>query len=316
MALLPRRGLVLICSVVLMASVAACGTDEVTIPPTPADVVDCPGDWALMVSCEGGAEEVPVVTDRTAGAKAGAAAGALGTIAVGTGVAVGLLKGAGEVAGQGDGLGAVFAGAMVIFAGAAFVAGVVLAPVGAAFGAGIGAGMPEPDPAALAAHDSLVQAVAETELDSDFRQRIMAVADDATGRTMIDCGTLAVPAACIDSSPEPIGQVLSVQVGTPYFEFRGGDEPTAALFLAANATVFAPTGAIETYERAWVYRGEDHGYFAMAADDAALFRSELAVAVDRLSAKIVSDLMVGADTEVHPADEQPAGTVWTVSPAS
>ncbi|MCB1992523.1 MAG: hypothetical protein H6852_07685 [Geminicoccaceae bacterium] len=316
MSFLLKRSLVLLCSATLVVLVAACGSDVVAIPPTPADVAECPGDWALMVSCEGTADKVPVVLDRNPGAKTGAATGAMASVALGTGIAVGLLKGAGEAADEGGGLGAAFGGAMIVLAGVAFVAGVVLAPVGAVVGAGIGAGTAEPDAAAQAAHDSLVRAVEQTRLDRDFRERLVAAAEDVAGRTLFDCGALDVPAACIEASPEPIGQVLSVRVGTPHFELWGGDDPMAALFLTANAAVFAPDHARPIYERTWVYRGDDHGYFEMAAGGATLLRRELAMAVDRLSAKIVSDLMIGAGAEVHPTDGQPAGTVWTVSPES
>jgi hypothetical protein len=108
--------------------------------------------------------------------------------------------------------------------------------------------------------------------------------------------------------------VLSLTVSAPYFEIEGQITPDLRLLLSANAEVVRAHDGAVVYRRAWVYRGRQHGYFDLAADDAALFRAELATAEQALAAKIVDDLLIGGREEVRPSAKQPEGTVWTVLP--
>jgi hypothetical protein len=131
---------------------------------------------------------------------------------------------------------------------------------------------------------------------------------------LYDCGEVGSLDACRQEASEPIAVILSTTVSPPYFEVEGEINPDLRLLLPANAEIVRASDAATVYRRAWVYRGRQHGYFELAADDAALFRTELDMATEALAAKIVDDLLIGGREEVHASAEQPEGTVWTVLP--
>jgi hypothetical protein len=148
-----------------------------------------------------------------------------------------------------------------------------------------------------------------------IRARVVTRAEQQVGRRLYDCGDLDDLDACRQAAG-PVAVVLSMTVSAPYFEVEGPITPALRLLLSADAEVVRANDVAVVYRRAWVYRGRQHGYFELAADDAKLFRAELDTATDALATKVVDDLLIGGREEVHPSAEQPEGTVWTVLPPS
>jgi hypothetical protein len=205
----------------------------------------------------------------------------------------------------------------IVMAPVVLAAGIAIAPVAALVGAGYGAGSAHPEAEIAAAEKSMRSAVDAARPAPALRAQVVALAQERAGRLMHDCGDVAGNLqVCRQKSPEPIAVVLSIAVSAPYFEVYGPITPDLRLLLSADAEVVRASDGAELYRRAWVYRGRQHGYFDLAADDAALFRDELATAEQALAAKIVDDLLIGGREEVHPSTEQPEGTVWTVLPPS
>jgi hypothetical protein len=202
----------------------------------------------------------------------------------------------------------------ILIAPVALAAGIVVAPVAALVGAGYGAGSAHPEAEIAAAEESLRSAVAAARPAAAVRTQVVALAEERAGRHIHDCGDAGNLQVCRQKSQEPISMVLSMAVSAPYFEVEGPITPDLRLLLSANAEIVRAPDAAVVYRRAWVYRGRRQGYFELAAEDAALFRAELATAEQALAAKIFDDLLIGGREEVHPSAEQPEGTVWTVLP--
>jgi hypothetical protein len=202
----------------------------------------------------------------------------------------------------------------ILMAPVALAAGIVIAPVAALIGAGYGAGSAHPEAEIAAAEKSMRSAVDTARPAPAVRTQVVVLAEKRAGHRMYDCGDIANLWACRQKSPEPIAVVLSMAVSAPYFEVEGPITPDLRLLLSANAEVVRASDGVVLYRRAWVYRGRRQGYFELAADDAALFRAELATAEQALAAKIVDDLLIGGREEVHRSAQQPEGTVWTVLP--
>jgi hypothetical protein len=193
--------------------------------------------------------------------------------------------------------------------------GIAIAPVAAIVGAGIGAASAHSEAEIAAAQKSMTSALDAAEPAGAIRARVVALSEERVGRRMYDCGDSGNLDACQRRSPEPVAVVLWTTVNPPYFEVEGEINPHLRLLLSANAEIVRTSDAATVYRGAWVYRGRQHDYFDLAADDAALYRGELNTATDALAAKVVDDLLIGGREEVHPSAEQPEDTVWTVLPS-
>jgi hypothetical protein len=291
-----RRSVALILIVVM----SACDTAR-TVPPAPAEVCAEPGLWAVLMRPTADAAERPqrplsTGSAAAAGAKAGASGSVLG------GVYLGLMT-ATEPLG-------------ILLAPFIIGAGIVIAPVAAIVGAGAGVGSARPEAEIAAAETSMTTAIEAARPAAAVRTQVLALAEEQTGRRMYDCGELGSADICQRAARAPVAVVLSMTVSPPYFEVEGRITPDLRLLVSADAEIVRTSDPATVYRRAWIYRGRQHDYFEFAADDAALFRTELDTATDALAAKIVDDLLIGGREEVHASSEQPEGTVWTVLPPS
>jgi hypothetical protein len=244
---------------------------------------------------------LPRPLPRGEAAAAGAWAGGAGSLKMGFGAAISVPQH------PDDPIGALLATAFLAL-------GVAIAPVAAIVGAGAGAASAHSEPEIAAAQESMGRALRDARPADAIHARVVTLAQQRVGRQLYDCGDQVDVDACRQHAAEPVTVVLSLTVSPPYFEIDGSITPDLTLLLSADARVVGASDGGQLYRRAWVYRGHQHRYFELAADDAALFRAQLESAEQALAAKVVDDLMIGGRQEVHAFDEQPEGTVWTVLP--
>ena len=70
------------------------------------------------------------------------------------------------------------------------------------------------------------------------------------------------------------------------------------LFVGARGGLSRISDDALLYERRWVYRSFERQYFQLAANDAALLRSDLQAAAERLADKILFNLFEATEAEV------------------
>jgi hypothetical protein len=286
-------------ALVLIAAVSACSTVQ-TVPPAPAEVCTAPGLWAIYARdpTTRAKSALPQPLPPGKAAASGAWKGGAGSVQLGFGAALG----------PGD--------VDPILAALALALGIAIAPVAAVVGAGVGAVSAHSEAEIAAAEKSMTNALNTAEPARAMRTLVIALAREQAGRRLYDCGDLDDLGSCRTQSPEPVSTILSITVDPPHFEIEGTIAPDLRPLLSATAKIYRASKAAPTYQRAWVYRGRQNDYFDLAADDAKLFRAELATAERALAAKIVDDLLIGGREEVHASAEQPEGTVWTILPPS
>jgi hypothetical protein len=286
-------------ALVLIVGLSGCSTVQ-TVQPTPAEVCAQPGLWAVLARPRVAATgDLPAPLSAGNAAVAGAKAGA----------AAAFQPAATAVGGAGQMPGAAFLMTIPLAA-----AGVVLAPVTAIIGAGAGAASAHSEEEIAAAKKSMTGALDGAKQADALGARVVALAQEQAGRRVYGCGALSSLEACERHSPDLVTVVISIATSPPYFEVEGSVTPDVRLLLSADAEVVRASDGATLYRRSWAYRGRQHGYFDLAADDAKLFRAELARATDSLAAKVVDDLLIGGREEVHSSRQQPEGSVWTVLP--
>lgn len=291
-------------AVVVIATLSACSSTVRTVPPPPAQLAAQPGAWAVLTRPETSQKSrLPTPLSPGAAAAKGAKAGAAAAFAPAGVVAVAAAGSSGEDAAVG-----------MLLAIPLAVAGIAIAPFTAIVGAGVGAGAAHSKAEIAAAETSMAAALDAANPSEMARQRIVALAVERAGRQIYDCGESQTPAACVERSAEPLSMLLTVVVSQPYIEVQGSIQLNLRLLLYANAAVLQVSDGATVYWRSWIYRGRQHNYFDLAAEDAKLFRAELEAATEVLATKIVDDLLIGGREEVHRTPEQPEGTVWTVIP--
>jgi hypothetical protein len=283
-------------ALVLIFAISACSTVR-TVPPAPAEVCAQPGLWAIYVRerVDEPRRALPRPLPPGKAAAAGAWSGGAGSVKAGF-----------ELPPTYD----AFLSPLVL------ALGIAVAPVAAIVGAGVGAASAYSEPEIAAAEESMTRALEAANTADAIRARVVTLAEQQVGRQLCDCGSVDDLDACRLQSPEPIAVVLSMTVSPPYFEIDGSITPDLTLLLSVDAEVVRASDRVVLHRRAWVYRGHQHGYFQLAADDAALFRAQLDSAARALAAKVVYDLMIGGREEVYALGEQPAGTVWTIFPGT
>ena len=288
----------------LLASLVACGQPTLEVPPTPGSIAAMPGVWAVSVQMPDDAARLPPQPlTRGEAARRAAAAGAKGSVLGGAGLA----GAAAEGAIRDEPL-------LLVLAPVFLVGGLVVAPIAAVAGAlgGAASGMSEAE--REAAEASLARALLENAPDEKLAPAIIETTARRTSRTLADCGVAWRPAECLLADGGSPDVLLRLKLGEPLFLVEGKAHPRLRLVQRLDAQVLPARLDQPTHQRQWVYRGTEHRYAEMAADDARLLRRELVTAREALVAKAVSDLFSPGAPERHVGREQPEGSVWTVLP--
>ena len=288
----------------LTAALVACAQPAVDVPPMPAHLASLPGFWAVSVEVP---EEAPPADPKPALERGEAAKRVAATCAKGSLVGGAVM--AGEVFADRD-----LGWLAPILAGAFLVGGVVLAPVAAlawAAGGSVAGSSPE---RIAAAEASMQLALSERLAAADLAELFITEADRLTGRPLADCGEALRAAACELPDGTAPDTLVVLALGQPLFEIEGEIQPKLRLVQHLDAEVRPNDIARVPHVRMWVYRGIQHRYLELAADDARLLRQEFAAAREALVAKAVADLFAPGVPERHVERAQPGGSVWTVLP--
>ena len=284
----------------LALALAACGQPSLEVPPTPASIAAMSGVWAVSVVAADGEPALPrAPLGRGAAAGHSAKVGALGSVYAGAGAASG-------VAGSGP-WGPILAAGLL-------AAGVVVAPVAAVVGAVGGAAVAASPEEIAAAEASMARALADLPPPDDLLEAVIAEADRRVGMMLVDCGTARRSADCTLADAAVPDVLLRLELDPPLFEIEGEVRPQLRLVQRLSAEIRPSTVVVPIHARAWVYRGIQHRYLELAADDARLLRQEFAAAREALVAKAVADLFAPGIPERHVERAQPEGSVWTVLP--
>jgi len=91
---------------------------------------------------------------------------------------------------------------------------------------------------------------------------------------------------------------LEIEIEGPCFVSDGQFQPDVTLFVGARGGLSRISDDALLYERRWVYRSFERQYFQLAANDAALLRSDLQAAAERLADKILFNLFEATEAEV------------------
>ena len=288
------------CVAVLALALAACGQPTREVPPTPGSIAAMPGVWAGSVAATEGEMPAPVPPlARAAAAGHSAKVGALGSVYGGAELALGAL-GSGPWG--------------PILAAGLLATGVVVAPVAAVVGAVGGAAVAASPEEIAAAEASMVRALADLPPPDELLEAVIAEADRRIGMILVDCGAARRPADCTLADAAVPDVLLRLDLDPPLFEIEGEVRPRLHLVQRLSAEVRTNTVVVPLHARAWVYRGNQHRYLELAADDARLLRQEFAAARAALVAKAVDDVLTPGGPERRVGREQPEGSVWTVLP--
>lgn len=287
-----------------LGSLVACGQPTLEVPPTPGSIAAMPGIWAVSIQVPDDATRVPPQPQpRGEAARQGAAAGAKGSVMAGAALA--------GVAAEDALLDDPW---LLVLAPVFLVGGLVIAPIAAAAGAigGAASGMSEAE--LETAEASVTRALAENAQDETLALAVVEETGRRTSRTLADCGVASSPSECRLADGGAPDVLLRLTVGEPLFLAEGKAHPRLRLVRRLDAEILPTELGQPTHKRSWVYRGTEHRYADMAADDARLLRRELAAAREALIAKAVGDLFAPGEPERHIGREQPEGGVWTVLP--
>ena len=293
-----------------LVSLVACGQPTLEVPPTPGSIAAMPGAWAVSVAAAEGEPAVPPAPlGRGAAAGHSAKVGALGSVYGGAELAVGAL-------GSGP-WGPVLAVGLL-------AAGVVVAPVAAVVGAVGGAAVAASPEEVAAAEASMARALADLPPAEELLETMITEADRRAGRMLADCGTALRPGDCALADAAAPDVLLRLDLDPPFFEIEGAVQPQLRVVqrLSAEVRVVKSVSGqvsissivVPLHTRAWVYRGNQHRYLELAANDARLLRQEFAAARAALVAKAVDDVFTPGGPERRVGREQPEGSVWTVLP--
>ena len=170
-----------------------------------------------------------------------------------------------------------------------FATGVLLAPP-AAVGGGIYGAVAAPSAESVnTAHASLKKVTDETNVAMLVRDRLLSPPGPATD--------VRIVSAELQPNAE-FGHVLEIEVSGPTFASHGKLNPDVTLFVAARARLRRVGDHASLYEGRWLYRGYERPYFDLAADDAALLRTDVDAAAGSLADKIRVDLFVPGGSDV------------------
>ena len=187
----------------------------------------------------------------------------------------------------------------------ACAAGLVMAIVWLPFGAVMGAVTAHSEDEISAATESLRTAIAELTMDNSLVVRVVEAGSELEGTRLVAWaggdpgeGDRSVAYDMPDS-------ILRIYV-TKF------DLTDWTIFLRVHAHLYRTIDDTTLFLRTWEYRSRSHGFFEMAEHDARLLRAEIDAGIQTVAEKIVQDLFIATDAEVHRTGIVPAGSVWTV----
>lgn len=191
----------------------------------------------------------------------------------------------------------------------------LVSPVLAVAGAGVGAVRARSSEDVEAAHAALRDAVFSETPALELAQKLQGIAErESPGRalTIVELPDLIPGTAPADKATNRASyQDLSLQghdtvleVHLSYnFEDNGEISPDVWIHSFAVASIFDLKSQTELYAASWSYDSEAKNYFDLAADDAAMLRSEFQTIYEKIADRIVYDLFV-ADAAGVEADER------------
>lgn len=165
-----------------------------------------------------------------------------------------------------------------------------------------------------AAEASMARALTDLPLHEGLLAAVITDVERRAGRMLADCGTALRPGDCALADAAAPDLLLRLDLDPPLFEIEGEVRSKLRLVQRLSAEVRTSTVVVPLHARAWVYRGNQHRYLELAADDARLLRQEFAAARAALVAKAVDDVFTPFGPERRVGREQPEGSVWTVLP--
>jgi len=169
------------------------------------------------------------------------------------------------------------------------IIGALLTPPAAVSGAVYGAVAARSTESVDAAHTRLKKAMDETNVATLIRDRLLSPPGPATD--------VRIVSAELQPNAE-FGHVLEIEVSGPTFASHGKLNPDVTLFVAPRARLRRVGDHASLYEGRWLYRGYERPYFDLAADDAALLRTDVDAAAGSLADKIRVDLFVPGGSDV------------------
>lgn len=265
----------LTCLLILLLSV---GCAERRFYPPPPDVRANLTDIAVIASAGAAAPSLPdsPVKGAGQGAAVGAGQGAVGSLAGG------LQAGAATR----DPLGAIFMTAL----------GVVLAPPAAVIGGVVGASRAHPADEVTAAERNFRQTLAEIELLETLHDEVTDALRKRTSLRVFD-----IPASNITDysvlSDKKVDTILEIAVTRFEFEVDGRISPDITIHLVTEARLVSAVDRQEVYRRVWAFASQNHNYFELSDNNAALLRSEIETAVQLMAQKMVYDIFVSTTPE-------------------
>ena len=283
-------------------SLAACTLSSVEIAADAGGGLCPPGVWAVAVrSPEQLSATAKRPLERGEAAKRSAVAGAGGSVYVGARLAGKSMTGGGPIG--------------LLLAPVFLVGGIVLAPVAAVVGAATGAAVAGSPEGVATAEANMQRAFDEHHPVDGLAVLVITETRQRAHRDREDCGDAELPLDCTLADGTMPDILVRLTWHKPSFQVEGEIRPVLRLVQRLSADIIAANKAETGHKRAWLYRGNQHDFFALADDDARLLRAELAAARATLVDKAVGDLFVARTPERHSASAQPDGSVWTVLPA-
>jgi hypothetical protein len=122
--------------------------------------------------------------------------------------------------------------------------------------------------------------------DTDF---VTLVRERVVSRAVV---TTKLAIAPLVAGERPLEHRLEIAIEGPRLASKGERDPELTLLVGAHVCLRRMSDEACLYRRRWLYRAIEGSYFQVAANDAARLRSDLPVAAERLSDKIVLDFSV------------------------
>lgn len=225
--------------------------------------------------------------------------------------------GGGALMGFGEGaLGSLAAGMSSCVGGPAscglgLVLGAAAAIVAAPIGAIVGAAKAHSNQEVQAADSYLRAALADIKPGEELSKRIAAATKLTTSHDMIAVPSTDGNENLSDLSAKGFGSVAETTITEFQLLSAGKIDPDVTLVIAAQVLLRRVPGGSDLYRRKWANIGVSHNYFDMAANDAALLRSEIQSGLDKLGDRIVTDLFTSNTPELKETSPRP-GTVVTI----
>lgn len=237
---------------------------------------------------------------RISGAAKGLAGGTSGGAAVGAGIAIEL--------------GAATGIAAPLWLSAPVVGPAILIVVaaGAATGAIVGAITAIPAERVEEIEATLKNALIEMKMQENIRDHVFRTASEQTGRNFVllhEGGPHSVEekASYIFLVNKGIDTVLEVSVLSISFEGKGGGDPPLSLSMKARTRLIKTADDSILYENELMYRSPKRKFTDWAANDAKIFKEELARCYRSLAEKVVEEIFLLYNLLLKPAPRSGSG---------